>query len=161
MRMKCAVLLTSFFMAAAAVSAAESQPKPVFGERIAPGDLPQLIEMIRFEVQPGGRWEYVPKRELPKLEEKLAEMERVIAGRSSIEELSDDERIRLINAQEHANAILTQHDGRRLVCERYTPTGSHRPQKRCMTLAERERATAESRRFLDSVQSRRALKASN
>ncbi len=160
MRMQLAVILASFVMAAG-VAAGESQPKPVFGEKVAPGDFPQLIEMIRFEIQPGGRWEYVPKRDRPKLEEKLAEMERVIGDRSSIDELSDDDRIRLFNAQEHANAILTQHDGRRLICERHTPTGSHRPEKRCMTLAERERATADSRRFMDSVQSRRALPRSN
>ncbi len=149
---KQAVIFVALFGFAAGTQAGTEQPKPVFGEKIAPTELPQLIEMIRSEIEPGGRWEYVPQKDRPALEAKLDEMERVLDGRASLDQLSNDERLRLINAQEHANAILTQHDSRRLICQRETPTGSHRPVNKCMTLAQRKRESEDSRRFMDSIQ---------
>lgn len=153
-----AILVSAFCVVAMNLSAASPQPKPVFGEKVAPTQLPELIAMVRFEIEPGGRWEYVPNSKRRLLEQKLQEMERLLANRQSVDELNNAEKLRLINAQEHANAILTQHDGRRLVCERITPTGSHRPKNVCTTLAERKQASEDSRRFLDSVQnSNRAM----
>jgi hypothetical protein len=149
---KQAMVLVALFGFAAATQVRTEQPKPVFGEKIAPAELPQLIEMIRSQIEPGGRWEYVPKKERPTLEAKLDEMQRILAGRASLDELSNDERIRLINAQEHVNAILTRHDGERLICKRETPTGSHRPVNNCVTFADRKRDQEASRRFLDDAQ---------
>lgn len=155
------ILLMVLFSLATTASASSEQPKPVFGEKIAPTEFPQLIEMIRAEIGPGGRWEYVPKKDRPVLEAKLQEMEEVLQGHGSVGELNNEERLRLINAQEHANAILTQHDGQRLICKRETPTGSHRPTNVCMTLAQRKQATEDSRRYLDGVQSGRAMPTGN
>jgi hypothetical protein len=147
-----AVIFIALFGLAAGAQAGKEQPKPVFGEKIAPTEFPQLIEMIRSEIEPGGRWEYVPKKERPILEAKLHEMERVLDGKSSLDELSNDERLRLINAQEHANAILTRHDGQRLVCRRETPTGSRRPVTTCLTMAQRKQEQEDSHRFLERMQ---------
>ncbi len=154
-------VISLLFALASSAFASPEQPKPVFGEKVAPTDFPELIAMIREEIQPRGRWEYVPDSERPLLETQLKVMEKLLAGHASVDELSNDEKLQLINAQEHANAILTQHDGRRLICERHTPTGSHRPKNICVTLAQRRQATEDSRRFLDDVQAHRALKASN
>lgn len=152
---KQALILIALFAFAAGAQAGTEQPKPVFGEKIAPAELPKLIEMIRYEIEPGGRWENVPKQDRPVLEAKLKEMEDVLQGRSSVGELNNDERLRLINAQEHANAILTEHDGQRLICKRETPTGSHRPQNICMTVAQRKQASEDSRRYLERNAPRR------
>ena len=129
--------------------------KPVFGTKTQPNDFPQLIAMIRMEIEQGGRWESVPDKDRPLLEMKLSEMEGILEGHESISELAEHERLRLINAQGHANAILTQNDGHRLVCERITPVGSHRPVKQCTTVAERRRASEDSRRFLEQNRPRR------
>jgi hypothetical protein len=146
------IVLSAFCVLAMNVSATSQQPKPVFGEKVVPTQFPELIAMVRSEIEPGGRWEYVPKSQRRLLEEKFDEMERVLDGRQSVDELSNAEKLRLINAQEHANAILTQHDGRRLICERVTPTGSHRPKNVCITLAERKRANEESTKMLRGIQ---------
>lgn len=158
---KQALVISILFALVASAFASPEQPKPVFGEKVAPTDFPELITMIREEIQPRGRWEYVPDSERPTLETQLKVMENLLEGHVSIDELSNDEKLQLINAQEHVNAILTQHDGRRLICERMTPTGSHRPKNVCVTLAQRRQATEDSRRFLDDVQARRALKQSD
>lgn len=128
------------------------QPKPVFGERATPADFPQLIQMIRVEIEPGGRWEEVPSSDRPMLETKLKEMESLLANHESVDELSDDEKMKLLNAQGHVNALLLQHDDQRLVCERYTPTGSHRPRRLCMTVAQRRENSEKSRAYLESQQ---------
>jgi hypothetical protein len=147
-----AMVLSAFCVFAMNVAAASQQPKPVFGEKVAPAQFSELIAMVRSEIEPGGRWEYVPKSQRRLLEEKFGEMERVLEGRQSIDELTNADKLRLINAQEHVNAILVQHDGRRLICERVTPTGSHRPKNVCASLAERKRANEDSTNFLRSIQ---------
>lgn len=152
-----AIVFSAFCVFAMNVSASSQQPKPVFGEKVAPTQFAELIAMVRSEIEPGGRWEYVPKSQRRLLEEKFDEMERVLEGRQSVDELTNADKLRLINAQEHANAILTQHDGRRLICERVTPTGSHRPKNVCTSLAERKRANEDSTKFLRSIQGSGAM----
>jgi hypothetical protein len=132
----------------AEVSAASTQPKPVFNERVAPADVPRLVETIRAGIEPGGRWDQVPDRDRPELERRLNEMEALVQGHASVEELTADEKLRLLNAQEHANAILTENDGERLICKRETPTGSHRPQVNCKTVAQRRLESENARETL-------------
>jgi hypothetical protein len=134
------------------LSAAPQQPKPVFNEKVAPADVPKLVETIRAEIQPGGRWELVPKRDRPDLEKRLGEMQDLLQGHASIDELTEDEKVQLLNAQEHVNAILTEHDGERLICKRETPTGSHRPQVNCKTVAQRRRESQYAQETMRNTQ---------
>lgn len=113
------------------------QPKPVFGEHVSPSEFPQLIAMVRAELEPGGRWQYVPEKRLPALESRLAEMEALLAGHGSVDEMTVEEKMKLLNAQEHANAILTDNDGERVICERHKPINSRIGSVLCVTLAER------------------------
>ena len=48
-----------------------------------------------------------------------------------------EEKMKLLNAQEHANAILTDNDGERVICERHKPINSRIGSVLCVTLAER------------------------
>lgn len=153
---KQAVLMLVLLACSVGLSAATVEDaKPVFGKKIEPTDFPELIAMIRMEIEPGGRWESVPDKERPLLEQKLSEMEKILEGHESVGELTENERLSLINAQEHANAILTQNDGHRLICERVTPVGSHRPVKQCMTVAQRRQTNEDSRRFMEQNHPRR------
>jgi len=140
---------------------APDQPKPVFNEKAAPAQLDELIEMIRTEIKPGGRWEHVPEMQRPTLESELAKMESLLEGHESVDELSDVNKTRLMNAQSKANAILTRHDGERLICERHKPTGSHRTQTICITYAQRHRMRENSQDALLRAQSGRALPQKN
>lgn len=155
MRKQAVLMLAMLAFSAGAFAATVEDAKPVFGQKTKPNDFPELIAMIRMEIEQGGRWESVPDKDRPLLETKLNEMEELLEGRESIDELAEHERLRLINAQGHANAILIQNDGHRLVCERITPVGSHRPVKQCTTVAERRRASEDSRRFLEQNRPRR------
>jgi hypothetical protein len=149
MRMKTVLVLAMLALSTSAFAATVEDAKPVFGKKTQPADFPELIAMIRMEVKPGGRWETVPDRDRPLLEQKLSEMEDILEGHESVADLADDAQLRLINAQGHANAILTQNDGHRLICERIKPVGSHRPVKQCMTVAQRRQANEDSRRYLE------------
>ncbi len=155
MRKQAVLMFAMFAVSAGTFAATIEDAKPVFGTKTKPSDFPELIEMIRMEIEPGGRWETVPDKDRPLLETKLSEMEKILEGRASIDELAEHDRLRLINAQEHANAILTQNDGHRLVCERVTPVGSHRPVKQCATVAQRRQSSEDSRRFLEQNRPRR------
>jgi hypothetical protein len=158
MRKQAILMFAMLAVSAGAFAATVEDAKPVFGKKTQPNDFPELIAMIRMEIEPGGRWETVPDKDRPLLEKKLSEMEDILEGHESVGELADDERLRLINAQEHANAILTQNDGHRLVCERVTPVGSHRPVKQCMTVAQRKQASDDSRRSLERMPPRRVTR---
>jgi hypothetical protein len=105
--------------------------------KIEPAMFPQLAEVLQREMQTGGRFEFVTANERGEVEAALESMRGLLAGKSTIEQLNDDEKVALINAQERANAILTRRDGERLVCERRRVVGSNLRQNMCETYAER------------------------
>lgn len=102
---------------------------------------------IRQEMKPGGRFEHVTAAERGDVEDQFTRITTVLTKRSGAA-LSDDDRLEIYAAQETANAILTQRDGRRLICEFSAPTGSNRKVKQCVTYADRVRAHKESRNYL-------------
>ena len=149
--MRIVIVVAALFLAfAGTVSANQPKPpQPVFGKKAQPGDFPELIKMIRIELEPGGRFADVPPGDRPLLDEKLKLMETLLGDVQHVDELSDNDKMKLLNAQSHVNAVLLKNDDQRLVCERYTPTGSHRPQKVCMTVAERARLQEQGQRLTD------------
>lgn len=103
---------------------------------------------IRQQMKPGGRWEFVDSEERSRVNSRLDEIASLLASSASADELSRDDKGKLLEAQEDVNAILTKKDGRRLICQQVAPTGSNRKQKQCSTYAERERQRRDSRDFL-------------
>lgn len=102
---------------------------------------------IRQEMKPGGRFEFTTPEERRQVDEQLATITALLQKRSG-SSLDDDDQLEIYAAQENANAILTQRDGRRLVCEFSAPTGSNRKVKQCVTYADRMKAHKESRNYL-------------
>lgn len=103
---------------------------------------------IRQQMKPGGRWEFVDSEERSQVNARLDEIASLLATAASADELTRDNKGKLLEAQEDVNAILTKKDGRRLICQQVAPTGSNRKQKQCSTFAERERQRRDSRDFL-------------
>ncbi|GMV31230.1 MAG: hypothetical protein AMXMBFR59_33550 [Rhodanobacteraceae bacterium] len=103
---------------------------------------------IRQQMKPGGRWEFVDSEERSRVNSRLDEIASLLASSASADELSREDKGKLLEAQEDVNAILTKKDGRRLICQQVAPTGSNRKQKQCSTYAERERQRRDSRDFL-------------
>jgi hypothetical protein len=102
---------------------------------------------IRQEMKPGGRFEFTTPEERRQVDEQLATITALLQKRSG-SSLDDDDQLEIYAAQENANAILTQRDGRRLICEFSAPTGSNRKVKQCVTYADRMKAHKESRNYL-------------
>lgn len=102
---------------------------------------------IRQQMKPGGRFEFTTPEERRQVDEQLASITALLQKRSG-SSLDDDDQLEIYAAQETANAILTQRDGRRLICEFSAPTGSNRKVKQCVTYADRVKAHKESRNYL-------------
>lgn len=102
---------------------------------------------VRQEMKPGGRFEFTTPEERQRVDEQLAIIAALLQKRAGAN-LDDDDQLEIYAAQESVNAILTQRDGRRLICEFSAPTGSNRKVKQCVTYADRVRANKESRNYL-------------
>lgn len=102
---------------------------------------------IRQQMKPGGRFEFVTAEERREVDRQLDTITALLDKRAG-GRLSDNDQLDLLAAQESANAILTQRDGRRLICEFSAPTGSNRKVKQCVTYADRMRAHKETRNYL-------------
>lgn len=78
---------------------------------------------------------------------------RILEGKDSIAMLDEPQKVEIANALESVNALVTQAEDNRKVCERVKVIGSNRPQSVCMTVAQR-------RRLREDVQ-RNGIKAAN
>lgn len=103
---------------------------------------------IRQQMKPGGRWEFVNTEERAIVNSRLDDIAALLAKVASVEELDGSSKGKLLEAQEDVNAVLTKKDGRRLICQQVTPTGSNRKQKQCTTFAEQERERRDARTFM-------------
>ena len=103
---------------------------------------------IRQQMKPGGRWEFVNTEERATVNSRLDDIAALLAKVASVDELDGSSKGKLLEAQEDVNAVLTKKDGRRLICQQVTPTGSNRKQKQCTTFAEQERERRDARTFM-------------
>lgn len=69
-----------------------------------------------------------------------------IEGRQAIDELSNDERVRLANALSAVDAAVNKAEDNRMICERIKPIGSNRPQNKCMTVGQRRKLREDAQR---------------
>ncbi len=69
-----------------------------------------------------------------------------IEGRQSIDELNNDERVRLANALSAVDAAVGKAEDNRMICERIKPIGSNRPQNKCMTVGQRRQLREDAQR---------------
>ena len=126
---------------------AASQPEPVLPQnKLDPAAFPALAALIRGEMVRGGRFEFVKEKERLTVEASLQEIENTLAGRQSVSELSEAEKVAVLNAQEQVNGILARRDRDRLICERRVVVGSHFPQTVCETYGEKVVRTEQARK---------------
>lgn len=154
MRRTVAMLCLSLGLIGFATGVAAADEGFVSKKRLQPEQFPQLVELLRVEMSPGGRFEFVEDRERDSVEAELARMGELLAGRRSLDELQENEKVALINAQEAVNAILTRRDRDRLICQRRAVVGSHMKQTVCETYGEqiaRKRAGQDRYRELSDM----------
>jgi hypothetical protein len=91
---------------------------------------------VREGMHPGGVYGYIKPADKERVEAGLERMQKLLHDHSGQPELSREDKVALLNAQEEVNAILLQNDNNRLVCERAAPTGSRIKVTTCHTHGE-------------------------
>lgn len=112
------------------------------------GTLAQQRAAIEAEIRDGHEYAEITPEQLARARDLLGQMERLLGDRQP-GELTDRQRVDLFNLQDEVNQILlaAEEDSRR-ICRREKPTGSHRSQTVCRTVAERRRMQEESQEHL-------------
>lgn len=106
-----------------------------------------IAAAVRQQMQPGGRWQFVDKKEREMIDDSFADMGKVFGQFGSVDKMDDSTKVRLLADQSTVNAILTKKDGDRLICKNVIPVGSHLPVKTCRTYSQiqlEERGTQDS-----------------
>lgn len=124
----------------------------VVKKRVDAADTPDkfqaVIDSVHAEMVVDGRYEFVHPDQRRDIDNDFATMLTLIRNAGSVTAMKEPDRVKLFNAQEHVNGILTHTDRNRLICERHAAIGSHIQTNTCQTYAEVERARAGSQRYM-------------
>lgn len=100
----------------------------------------EISATVRKEMEDGGRYEYVKPDERKTIDRKLSEIDALFAEKDSVQGMKQDTKVKLFNAQEVVNSILTRRDRDRVICKNEAPLGSHIPVTSCHTYGQEEDA---------------------
>lgn len=104
---------------------------------------------VRQQMGADGRYAYVKADERAKVETSLDEMSALFDANGSVDKMDKATKVRLFNAQETVNSILTLRDRDRLICERGLRTGSRIVTTSCRTYGDLEAARQASAKFMN------------
>jgi hypothetical protein len=76
------------------------------------------------------------RTEWSRFDQAQATLRRHLEGKAGMEELNDDERTAVFNAQEEVAALIRGDESERVICRRERPTGSNIGVRTCRTIAE-------------------------
>jgi hypothetical protein len=103
---------------------------------------------IHQQMQPGGVYEHTPENDQARVDARLGDMAKLLQAHSSQSEMTETDKVALLNAQEEINGILQHNDNNRLVCEHVAPVGSHRPITTCQTFGEKTAREHNDQKYL-------------
>jgi hypothetical protein len=137
------------FLLVAAAHAADDRvvEKPLIAQTL--DGFHKESDAIRFEMKPGGRYEFIKNDERAKVDARLATMEGILQKHADKNDLGGNDKMAMLNAREEINSILKHNDANRLICESRPPLGSNLPVKTCRTYGEVERLRGEAGRTMD------------
>lgn len=148
------LILASLLLLPTVAPAALAAATPMVGQTL--NSFEQDSARIRKDMQPGGKYGYISNIERSRVEDRLADMQKLLAAHADAADMQPSDKVALLNAQEEINGILNHNDNNRLVCEHVAPVGSHRPITTCHTYAEimqqRERNQHDMERRLSTPQ---------
>ena len=84
-------------------------------------------------MQPGGVYEHMKAADKTRVDTGLERMHKLLQDHAAQRELSQTEKVALLNMQEEVNAVLLHNDSNRTICEIGAPTGSRIRVKTCNT----------------------------
>ena len=113
-----------------------------------PEKLQAVIDSVHGQMATDGRYEFVHPDQRRDIDTDFSTMMALMRSAGSVASMKEADRVKLFNAQEHVNGILTHTDRNRLICERRAGIGSHIQTNSCQTLAEVERARSGSQKYM-------------
>lgn len=116
---------------------------------------------VRGQMKEGGRYAHVTATERTRVDTRLGEMESLFQKSPAVDQMSDEDKLKLFNYQEEVNAILADRDSERLICKSVKPIGSNIPVKQCMTAGEMEARRRNDVDYMRKTQDMRNLKSSS
>jgi hypothetical protein len=116
---------------------------------------------VRGQMKEGGRYAHVTATERTRVDTRLGEMEHLFQKSPAVDQMSDDDKLRLFNYQEEVNAILAKRDSERLICKNVKPIGSNIPVKQCVTAGEMEARRRNDTQYLQRTQQTPQYKSGN
>jgi hypothetical protein len=135
---------TLFFIVSAWADSVKE--RPVAAD--TPDKFAQTVIELHQQMNRGGRYEFVRPDEKTNVETDLNTMAAILQKGGSVDRMTQSEKVRLFNSQEHLNGILTHTDKNRLICEHRAPVGTSIPRTTCQTYGEVETARRASNKFL-------------
>lgn len=121
-------------------------------------DFTAVVAAVHQQMQPGGRYEFVDKRNREKIDASFTDMQSLFDKSGTVAQMNQDQKVQLFNDQETVNAILTHDDGNRLVCESVAPMGSHIPKTTCRTYRQVEMERRQTQDYQQRMQQVQELK---
>jgi len=116
---------------------------------------------VRGQMKEGGRYAHVTATERTRVDTRLGEMESLFQKSPAVDQMSDEDKLKLFNYQEEVNSILAGRDSERLICKNVKPIGSNIPVKQCMTAGEMEARRRNDVDYMRKTQDMRNLKGSS
>lgn len=150
--MKPRLIVLGLALAASGVAFAAKAPAPSLD--VGKADLAGQRAAVVQEMEKGERFAEISDKDKQEVFAALDRMEKLV-GERSVGQLSETEKVALINDQELVNALLTKASvDSRMQCKREKRVGSHRTTSTCRTVAEWRRASEQSREDMERRRSR-------
>jgi hypothetical protein len=146
--MKLQMVAAALIAVAASCAWGDEVVKKPVDKADTPEKLQAMIDSIHAEMAADKRYEFINPTERRNVDADFATMTALMTQAGSVEAMKQPDRIKLFNAQEHVNGILTHSDRNRLICERRSKMGSNLPVTECRTLADIELNHSETRQFM-------------
>jgi len=108
----------------------------------------QQSRELQEQMRPGGKYANLSSADQIRVTRQLERLQELYDNRAAGKSFKRTDEVKLVNATEEINAVLTGNDDDRLVCEQERKLGTNRTQKVCMTVAERKARNEEARKDL-------------
>jgi len=120
--------------------------KPVLAD--TPTQFAEMAQQVRQDMQGQGRYEFIHPDDKGRVEADLQTMQAMLEKSGSVAAMSEQDKIKLFNTQEHVNGILVHNDRERLICEKRAPVGTNIPTTTCRTFGEIERTRRDAQKYM-------------
>ena len=151
--MKSMLMLLGLLLAGVSLTATAADETPI-PRKFKPNQFSQVVDTIEAEMTPGGLFGEVKPEDQDTVRKALARMSKMLEGHKAIAELTEEEKVQLINDQELVNALLLGNQKDQVVCYRREVPGTHIHQNVCETNRDAAMRREESRKTIRDMEVR-------